>query len=77
VPFAVLPRFGRFLDISNPLTLVPVSPYDLAASFGGVELKRVVLQLTDDPITPPPENWPQWLKEKGQMAGKLRGYPND
>jgi hypothetical protein len=77
VPFAVLPRFGRFLDINDPLTLVPVSPYDLAASFGpGVELKRATLQLTDDPVTPPPENWPQWLKEKGQMRGKLRGYPN-
>jgi hypothetical protein len=78
VPFAVLPRFGRFLDINDPLLLVPVSPYDFAAKFGlDVELKRVILQLTDDPATPPPEFWPQWLKEKGQMAGKLRGYPND
>jgi hypothetical protein len=78
VPFAVLPRFGRFLDINDPLLLVPVPPYDLAASFGsGVELKRVILQLTDERVTPPPENWPQWLKEKGQMRGKLRGYPND
>jgi hypothetical protein len=78
VPFAVLPRFGRFRDINEPLSLTPVSPNDLAASFGpGVELKRVILQLTDDPVTPPPEIWPQWLKEKGQMSGKLRGYPND
>ena len=78
VPFAVLPRFGRFLDINDPLLLVPVSPYNLAASFGpGVELKRVILQLTDDPVTLPPQNWPKWLKEKGQMSGILRGYPND
>jgi hypothetical protein len=78
VPLAMLPRFGRFRDINDPLTLEPVSPDDLAASFGpGVELKRVLLQLTDDPVTPPPENWPRWLKERGQMAGKLRGYPND
>jgi hypothetical protein len=78
VPFVVLPRLGRFLDISDPLTLVPVSPYDLAASFGpGVELKRVLFELTRDPVTPPPDIWPQWLKEKGQMRGKLRGYPND
>jgi hypothetical protein len=78
VPLDVLPRFGRFLDINDPLLLVPVSPYDLAASFGpGVELKRVILQLTDDRVTSPPENWPQWLKEKGQMSGKLRGYHHD
>jgi hypothetical protein len=32
------------------------TPDDLAASFGpGVQLKRVILQLTNDPITPPPE----------------------
>jgi hypothetical protein len=38
---------------------MPVSPYDLAASFGpGVELKRVTLELTDDPITPMPEYGP-------------------
>ena len=78
VSFVVLPRLGRFLNINDPLTLVPVSPYDLAASFGpGVELKRVILQLTDDPVTRPPEIWPQWLKEKGQMRGKLKGYQND
>jgi len=78
VPFSVLPRLGRLLDINDPLTLVPVSPYDLAASFGpGVELKRVTLQLTNDPVTPPPESWPQWLSEKRQMSGQLRGYHND
>jgi len=78
VPFAVLPQLGRFLDINNPLSLVPVSPYDLTASFGpGLELKRVLLELTRDPVTPPPESWPQWLKEKGRMSGKLRGYPTD
>ena len=76
VPFAVLPQLGRFRDINNPLSLVTVSPFDLAASFGaGVELKRVILQQTNDPVTPPPENWPQWLKEKGQMSGKLTGWP--
>jgi hypothetical protein len=66
VPFAVLPRLGRFRDLNEPLSLTPVSPYDLAASFGpGVELKRVILQLTNDPVTPPPAVWPQWLTKKG------------
>jgi hypothetical protein len=75
VPFVVLPQLGRFLDIHDPLTLVRVSPYDLAGSFGtGVELKRVILELADAPVTPPPDIWPQWLKERG-MSGKLKGWP--
>lgn len=82
VPFTILPRLVRFRNINDPTLpilsstydLVAVSPYDLAASFGpGVQLKRVTLQLTDDPITPPPTVWPRWLMEKGQMAGVLKG----
>jgi hypothetical protein len=77
VPFAVLPKLVRFLNINDPNTLVPVSPDDLAASFGpGVQLKRVILQLTNDPITPPPENWPQWLNVKRKNT-EFRGYEND
>ena len=83
VPFAILPTLLRVRDINDlpmhasrfgnpPRNLVGVSPYDLAASFGpGVELKRVVLQLTDDPVTPPPEIWPQWLKELPKEKRKL------
>jgi hypothetical protein len=75
VPFAFLPTLLRVRDIDDlpmhasrfgnaPRRLVGVSPDDLAASFGpGVELKRVVLELTDDPVTPLPEIWPQSLKE--------------
>ncbi|SIO53930.1 hypothetical protein SAMN05443247_07650 [Bradyrhizobium erythrophlei] len=78
VPFAMLPELARFRDINESLSLTPISLNNLSASFGpGVALKRVILQLTDDRVTPPPGNWPKWLKEKGQMSGKLRGYPND
>jgi hypothetical protein len=92
VPFAVLPTLLRVRDINDlpmhasrfgnpPRNLVGVSPYDLAASFGpGVELKRVVVQLTDDPVTPPPEIWPQWLKEmpkeKRELLAVDIGYYN-
>jgi hypothetical protein len=77
VPFAVLPKLVRFRDINDPNSDVPVSPDDLAASFGpGVQLKRVILQLTDDPITPQPAIWPQWLKIKGRNT-IFRGYEND
>jgi hypothetical protein len=92
VPFAYLPTLLRVRDINDlpmhasrfgnpPHHLVGVSPYDLAASFGpGVELKRVVLQLIDDPVTPPPEIWPQWLKglpkEKRELLAVDIGYYN-
>jgi hypothetical protein len=92
VPFAVLPTLLRVRDINDlpmhasrfgnpPRNRVGVSPYDLTASFGpGVELKRVVLQLTDDPVTPPPEIWPQWLKElpkeKRELLAVDIGYYN-
>jgi hypothetical protein len=66
VPFAMLPKFARFRDINEPLSLMPVSAENLAANVGpGVELKRVILQLTDDPVTPQPTIWPKWLGEKG------------
>jgi hypothetical protein len=92
VPFAVLPTLLRVRDINDlpmhasrfgnpPRNLVGVSPYGLAASFGPVvELKRVILQLTDDPVTPPPEIWPQWLKElpkeKRELLAINIGYYN-
>jgi hypothetical protein len=73
VPFTILPQLARFADLNDQHSYKSVSPFNLAASFGpGVELKRVVLQLTDDPVTPLPEIWPQWLKESGQMVGTLR-----
>jgi hypothetical protein len=74
VPFAHLTKLVRFRDINDPRTTVDLSPNNLAAYFGpGVELKRVVLQLTDDPITPPPKIWPQWLTIRRQNTN-FRGY---
>jgi hypothetical protein len=68
VPFILLPQLARFRDINDPRTFVPVSPDNLAASFSpGVQLKRAILQLTGDPVTPQPQVWPQWLKQDGQM----------
>jgi hypothetical protein len=78
IPFAMLPELVRFRDINDPQTREPVSPYDLAGSFGpGVQLKRVMLQLTtDDPVAPPPEIWPQWMKAKRQNT-EFKGYGMD
>jgi len=78
VPFAMLPELVRFRNINDPQTREPVSPNDLAKSFGpDVQLKRVIVELTDDPVTPPPDIWPQWMTVKGQGDTiDLRGYEN-
>lgn len=74
VPFIALPQLVRFLDINDKSTNRIVSPFDLSASFGpGVELSRVVLELTRSAITPAPQIWPQWLKVKGENY-EFRGY---
>jgi hypothetical protein len=74
VPFIALPRLVRFLDVNDKTTEKIVSPLDLSASFGpGVELNRVVLELTHSAITPAPQIWPQWLKDKKQNTG-FEGY---
>ena len=66
VPIAMLPKFARFRDINEPLSSMSVAPENLSASLGpGVELSRVTLQITDDPVTPQPTIWPKWLGEKG------------
>lgn len=66
VPIAMLPKFARFRDINEPLSLMPASPENLGASLGpSVQLSRVILQLTDDPVAPQPAIWPQWLVEQG------------
>lgn len=65
VPFTDLPELVRFRDIEDWHTRTRVAPHDLIATFGpGVKLRRVILQLTNDPITPLPEVWPQWLKQQ-------------
>jgi hypothetical protein len=75
VPFICLPLLARTLDVGGEHKLMPVSPGDLGASFGaGVQLKRVILQLTDEPVTPQPQIWPQWLKQSGgTYVGILSG----
>jgi hypothetical protein len=39
-----------------------------------LQLKRVTLELANDPITPMPPIWPQWLKESAKRyVGILEG----
>lgn len=56
------PMLVRFRDITDPTTVERVDPDDLAASFGeGVKLRRVTVQLTDDPVTTGIEKRLGWL----------------
>lgn len=66
VPKDVLPTLIRFRNIDDPSSVEQVDPSNLAASFGaGVELKSVMLELTEGQITPVPSVWPAWIKELG------------
>jgi hypothetical protein len=69
VPFTVLPEFVRLVDVNVPSSLQTVRPDDLSTSFGaGVVLKRVIIQITNDQITVPPESWSRWLLERKSKA---------
>jgi hypothetical protein len=72
VPFAALPQLDFIADERQ--ALVVVQPEDLAVQFGsGVALKRVVLELTNDAVTPEPAVWPQWVRDNPDMIGMLVG----
>jgi hypothetical protein len=63
MPFADLPMLVRFRDINDPLTIEPVNPNDLAASFGpGVKLRSATIAITDEPVTVGIEEKLGWLK---------------
>ncbi|RRN67240.1 hypothetical protein [Agrobacterium deltaense] len=52
VPPDQYPRLVTFDDIANPMSVRPVDPANLAASFGpGVRLKSIQLEITGEPVT--------------------------
>ena len=52
VPLSLYPFLVTFGDINNPKTVQNVEPDNLAATFGpGVSLKRITLEITDEPVT--------------------------
>jgi hypothetical protein len=52
LPAEYLPTFIRFRDPADPRTAEALDPANLAAGFGsGVRLNRVVIQITEDPVT--------------------------
>jgi hypothetical protein len=66
------PMMVTFGDLADPTSVVEVDADDLAASFGdGVKLKRITVQLTDDPVTTGIEKRLGWLRRL--WPGKLNG----
>lgn len=67
------PMLVRFGDIKDPKSVALVSPDDLEKSFGpGVSLRRITVQLTDDPVTTGIEKRLGWL---GSHHGSLVKRP--
>lgn len=57
------PMLVTFGDIDDPTSVARVDPDDLAASFGeGVRLRRIAVELTDDPVTTAIEERMGWLQ---------------
>jgi len=63
-PYSAYPMLVRFRDIRDPASVERVDPDNLPASFGpGVTLRRVIVQLTDDPVTTAIKERLGWLGE--------------
>ncbi|MDA7787879.1 hypothetical protein N8940_01440 [Sphingomonadaceae bacterium] len=56
------PMLVTFRDLADPSSVAEVEPDDLATSFGdGVDLERMTVQLTNDPLTMTIEDRLTWL----------------
>lgn len=68
------PILVRFRDIANPRTVEKVDPDQLNKSFGpGVKLRRITVELTDDPVTTGIEKrlgWLAALRNGGMLSGQ-------
>ncbi len=71
------PMLVTFGDLDDPTSVARVDPDDLAASFGeGVTLRRITVQLTDDPVTSGIEERLGWLKfTSGTLLTRPRETP--
>lgn len=49
---SIFPQLVRFTDMADPKSLELIDPANLAGTFGdGYSLKRITIQITDDPVT--------------------------
>lgn len=58
------PMLVTFRDIGNPVTVEQVDPANLAATFGpGYSLRRITVEITDEPVTYRIREILPWLKD--------------
>jgi hypothetical protein len=73
IPLDTLPMIVRFREINNRSSIEELDPRDLTVAFGsGVRLQRAKLEITNDPISPMPSIWPEWLAEERGRAFTLQ-----
>lgn len=61
-PVSAYPILVTFDDLQDPTSVKRLNPDDLAVTFGdGVSLKRITLQVTDDPVTTGIQELLPWL----------------
>lgn len=73
------PMMVTFGDLADPTSVAEVDPDDLAASFGeGVKLKRITVELTDDPVTSGIKGRLVWMSEypEPRLDPDYRGSTN-
>lgn len=71
------PMLVRFADIADPKTVEKVDPDKLAAAFGtGVKLRRITVQMTDDPVTTGIEWRLGWLTQTGKLGLETEDHPD-
>ena len=72
------PMLVTFGDLDDPASVERVDPDDLAATFGeGVSLKRITVQVTDDPVTSGIERRLGWLGNIREMNLSNEDFPED
>lgn len=70
------PMLVTFDNLADPSSVEQVDPSDFAASFGeGVRLKRITVQLTDDPVTKDIVGRLPWLGRIQDMNLALEDFP--
>ncbi|MDX3911625.1 MAG: hypothetical protein QHC67_17715 [Sphingobium sp.] len=78
-PVTGYPIMVRFRDTRDPKTVELVDPDNLAISFGpGVTLRRITVQLTDDPVTTGIDKRLGWLPHhRGQLVSATKDDPEN
>ena len=75
-PFVQYPLLVRFRDLDQPESVEAVAPDALEEAFGsGVKLKRITVQITDEPVTNDIKKRLPWLEDVGRVRSTFIPNP--